>query len=160
MKKGFGLIELVVVLVIIAIFVAIGIPQYDKLMEQGKLDEAKTNLLAMYMAQQVYKLNNSSIGYINCNSLSQCISEDYLNLDLNEKYFNYECAVNPVSGVLTCWADRTSGKYTRGVDEGCKMMIASSPFSFITSGGTTCVVSDVPPTDYQQGKIGVCDECP
>lgn len=44
MKKGFTLVELLIVVVIVGIFVAIALPQYKRATERGRLMEGLTNL--------------------------------------------------------------------------------------------------------------------
>lgn len=50
-KKGFSLVELMVVVAIIGILAVIGIPQYQKFMAKARQAEAKTNLNAIFQAE-------------------------------------------------------------------------------------------------------------
>ena len=59
-KKGFTLIEMLVVVLIIGILAGIALPQYRKSVEKAKLSEALMNLNIMVGAMQRYMLNNSS----------------------------------------------------------------------------------------------------
>ena len=45
-QKGFTMIELMVVVVIVAILAAIAVPQYDKYMLRAAMSEADTNIAA------------------------------------------------------------------------------------------------------------------
>jgi len=53
-QKGFSLIELMVVVVIIGILATAGVPQYQKFQMKAKRSEAKSLLSGMYTAQKAF----------------------------------------------------------------------------------------------------------
>lgn len=53
-KKGFTLIELMIVVAIIGILAAIAIPNFVRFQARSKQSEAKTNLKALFTAQKAY----------------------------------------------------------------------------------------------------------
>ena len=59
-KKGFTLIELMIVVAIIGILAAIAIPNFLKFQAKSKQSEAKTNLKAIYTAQTGYYGENNT----------------------------------------------------------------------------------------------------
>ena len=59
-KKGFTLIELMIVVAIIGILAAIAIPNFMKFQAKAKQSEAKTNLGAIYVAQLSYFSNSNT----------------------------------------------------------------------------------------------------
>ena len=76
MKRGFTLMELLVVVIIIGILVAIAMPQYMKTVERSRASEALTNLQAMGDATNRYYLRNGDYGGID-------ISAGNSNLDID-----------------------------------------------------------------------------
>ena len=54
MRKGFTLIELMIVVAIIGILAAIAIPNFMKFQSRSKQSEAKSNLKAMFTAEKAY----------------------------------------------------------------------------------------------------------
>ena len=61
-RKGFTLIELMIVVAIIGILAAIAIPNFLKFQAKSKPSEAKTNLKAVYTAQSAFYSENNYYG--------------------------------------------------------------------------------------------------
>jgi len=61
-KKGFTLIELMIVVAIIGILAAIAIPNFLRFQAKSKQSEAKTNLGGIFTAQTSYMAENNNFG--------------------------------------------------------------------------------------------------
>jgi type IV pilus assembly protein PilA len=59
MKKGFTLVELLIVVAILGILYAIAIPQYQGYVTEARATAAKNNLRNIYMQQREYRTNNN-----------------------------------------------------------------------------------------------------
>jgi len=58
--KGFTLVELAVVLTIVAVIATFAIPQFQKAIEQSRIDLASTNLKSVWTAQRIYFSENKT----------------------------------------------------------------------------------------------------
>lgn len=58
--KGFTLIELMIVVAIIGVLAAIAVPNFVKFQCKSKQSEAKTNLKALYVAEEAYRSESNT----------------------------------------------------------------------------------------------------
>ena len=83
-QKGFTLVELTVVVVIVGILASIGIPAYGDYVLRGKLTEAMTELAGMRVKlEQYYQDNRTYVG--------GCATGTVAPLPSGTKYFTYTC---------------------------------------------------------------------
>ncbi len=83
MKKGFTLLELIVVIIIIGILATLGFSQYAKVVEKGRTAEAKAILGQIRTAQAAYYLERNtfanSISDLAVGAPSACAATHYFN---------------------------------------------------------------------------------
>ncbi len=113
-KKGFTLIELIIVLVIIGIVVAVALPSIMTSIEQTKAQTAQNNLLTIAAAESKYYEDNSSVYCTNSGSSPNCGGSSQslysalgLSMTPNDN-FTYLCWVSGTSYICTA-SDTTSG---------------------------------------------------
>lgn len=102
MKKGFTLMELIVVVIIVGILAMVGLPQFFNVAERGRAAEAISVLGSVRSAETRYRAEDASQNYLtdaNCTGL-----------DINFtalKYFG-----NPDCGAASATMARSTGTYT------------------------------------------------
>lgn len=87
-QKGFTLIELMVVVVIIAIFAAIAIPSYARYMERKDLATAKQEALRIASELERFKAKNFSYKGFDASTLYAYSNTDSNGVVVNDSYYN------------------------------------------------------------------------
>ncbi len=92
-KKGFTLVEIMIVVVIIGLLAAMAIPAFNKVRQQSREKAITNNLRQLVSAAQQYMLENgvTSVSYSSLvgsgkhiNSITAAAGEDYTGLSFNE----------------------------------------------------------------------------
>ncbi|MFA5411312.1 MAG: prepilin-type N-terminal cleavage/methylation domain-containing protein [Candidatus Omnitrophota bacterium] len=112
MKKGFTLLELVVVIVIIGVLATLGLVQYTQVVEKGKRVEAKSVLGMLRMLEIAYSQEKGGSTYATLGTGTNQINTGVPTASCDTAYhFQYSC-----SGTTgTCTATRcTSGGKSDG----------------------------------------------
>ena len=96
-RKGFTLVEVLIVVIIIGILAAIGIPQFAASIEKAKGGEARAGLGHLQTGEKIYFSENEM--YTNATS--------DLDISLSEKYWTFTIAVATPSSTYTATAARS-----------------------------------------------------
>jgi type IV pilus assembly protein PilE len=130
-QKGFSLIELMIVVVIVGILASVALPAYQDYVLRGRLAEAFNELSAMQVRLEQHFQDNRSYAAFNCTAVP------------NAKYFTYNCSTIG-DEVFTADATGVVGSPTDGfhftIDQtGAKTSEVPSGSGWIGSG--TCWVT-------------------
>ena len=122
MNRGFTLVELLVVVLIVGILTAIGLPQYQKAVSKALMAEAVSGIATLERAEQACVLANKRVNNTNCTSM------DNLDVKLANSN-NWAYGVN----------NSTSGCYFAGISYRVPQVCAYDP-----SASGSLSNSDVP----------------
>jgi prepilin-type N-terminal cleavage/methylation domain-containing protein len=86
-KKGFTLLELLIVVVIVGVLAALTIPNMRSSVERTRSRSAQFNLQAIYNAEKRYKLRNNKYYY---GANTQAAINENLQLNIQDSYFTYQ----------------------------------------------------------------------
>lgn len=125
-SRGFTLMEILVVVIIISILAMIAVPQYSNFLKEGSVQSARNNLVSIYNAQKTDYLNTG--GYYTSASNPDTIANINTGLGLNitDTNFNYYCSN---AGGFTCTA-------TNIADSSLILTVTNNPIVY--TGGVNC----------------------
>lgn len=94
--RGFTLVELMVVIIIVGILAAVAIPKFLDASNKAKASEFPTQLTAIYTGEMAYNAENGSY----CPDFSTLSSTGEVNISSTSKWFNYSLA-SPTTSTFT-----------------------------------------------------------
>jgi len=106
MKKGFTLVELIIVVIIVGILASLGLSQYSKVIEKGRASEARMILGTLRDAEVAE--NNENGAYVTVSSLAVGAPDATC---AATHYFSYACSTD---GTCTATRCTTGGKPQQG----------------------------------------------
>lgn len=109
-NRGFSLIELMIVVAIVGVLAAIGVPQYNEYMIKGKLAEAFSQLNSLSLRMEQYYQDNRNYGSTNCGIAAPASP--------TVQYFTYSCALtNSGQGFTYTATGSTAAGFTYTINE-------------------------------------------
>lgn len=131
-KKGFTLVEVVIVVVVVGVLATIGFPVYQNIVGGAKAKVCETNLKALQTALDLYAINNDSIPA----SLSM-IPREYIREAYNRVLNNSDSWKIKIAFIITDWKERGLAHASFLAQE-----IAKGNISIIT-----CPIDEDPPSE-------------
>lgn len=111
MKKGFTLLELIIVIVVVGILVSLGVGTYGNVIENGRKAEARTSLGLLRKLQLAYYQEKGKYTHIDgLNAGLPIVELGIHNCNNDQYYFHYNCPTVIGQWIGRCNAYRcTSG---------------------------------------------------
>jgi len=107
MKKGFTLVELIIVVIIVGILASIGLTQYNKVVEKSRAAEARM-ILGTLRSAEVAEMNENG-SYVSVTNLGVGAPDGTC---LTTHFFSYACAT--ATGTCTATRCTAGGKPQQG----------------------------------------------
>ena len=101
MKKGFTLLELIIVIIVIGILATLGFTQYTRVVEQARMAEGKNLLGQLRLAQAAYNLEYSAFTSTIAN-LGVDTGAGLNTACATTGYFSYGCATTGTCTATRC----------------------------------------------------------
>ena len=121
MKRGFTLLELIIVIMIVGILATIGFSQYAKVVERGRISEARFILGSLRTAEVAYNLE-----YGNYTSTMGDLAVEVPTACTATHYFSY--AADGAAGTSTATRCQAGGKVPQGTGYTVTILFVNGTF--------------------------------
>ncbi|MFA5093440.1 MAG: prepilin-type N-terminal cleavage/methylation domain-containing protein [Candidatus Omnitrophota bacterium] len=108
MNKGFTLIELIIVIIIVGILASVGVTQYTKVVEKGRAAEARMILGALRTAEIAHFNENGT--YVAYGAGAETLGVGAPTACATSHYFSYACTGTAAASVCTATRCTAGGK--------------------------------------------------
>lgn len=112
MKRGFTLVELLIVLVIIGILASVAVPNYTRMVERAKAEQAVTYLKVIRTGEKIYYASN--VSYTACANIGEIKSR--LGAEVTDEHYLFSVTSNPSTSFLAT-AKRKTDNTTITLDQ-------------------------------------------
>ena len=124
-SRGFTLIELMVVLVIVAILTAIAVPAYQSYIARQKLSAAEGDLVALSMNMENYLQNNTQYPAVQATTIAiQAVLPSWTPAQSADFSYAITAVTQPTATVAGAYTIQASG--TSGTVSGCTITLTSA----------------------------------
>jgi type IV pilus assembly protein PilE len=135
-RRGFTLLELMIVVAIIGLLAAVAVPSYQDYVRRGRISEALGVLGSMQAKMDQYYLDNRS--YLNACGAANSLAP----LPASTAFFNFTCPTLSTTG-YTVTAGGANG-------------MASFQYSLTLAGGVVNKTTDLLPSGWDTTNAGTC----
>ncbi|MDD2689480.1 MAG: prepilin-type N-terminal cleavage/methylation domain-containing protein [Candidatus Omnitrophica bacterium] len=112
MKKGFTLIELIIVVIVIGVLATLAVPQYLKAVERSQIGKAKHNLGIIAQAEKLYRSEKDAYVNAGVGGLHAALG-DYVemkDIDVTNPYWEFS-VIEADKETFTAKAERLGGPH-------------------------------------------------
>lgn len=131
--KGFTLVEVMVVVVIVAILVSVVLPSYSDYVKRGKITEATSNLSALRVnMEQYYQDNRTYLNGAVCGIGATPSATSF---------FNYACVATATTYTITATGQTSMAGFTYTVDQANTKQTTAAPAGWGVPPTANCWVT-------------------